>query len=111
MIEATRAISRFTYALGAAGGPSMTVPCDFDREGLPISMQLVADGFDEARLFRAGHAFPRATDFHRQRPVRRRAGRRYRRCGPSGQLRRSVARWHGPACSGIIAWRPRSAVR
>ena len=68
MIEATRAVSRFTYGFGALGLPAMTVPCGFGAGGLPVGMQVVGRWFDEPSVLRAGAAFQAATDHHRQRP-------------------------------------------
>ncbi len=56
------------YAIGAAGVPSMSVPCGFDGKGLPVGMQITAPWWHEATLFRAGGAFQVRTDFHTARP-------------------------------------------
>ena len=68
MIETTRQVARFTYAIGATGLPSLTVPCGFGAGRMPVGMQLVANWFDEAMLFRVGQAFQQRTEFHRVRP-------------------------------------------
>ena len=68
MIAATRQLSRFTVGIGAAGFPAMSVPCGFDRQGLPIGMQLIARPFDEPTLFRAGVAYQERTAFHQRFP-------------------------------------------
>ncbi len=62
MVAATRAISRLTYDVGAAGTPALSVPCGFDRRGLPIGAQLIAPWGGEARLFQAGAALERALE-------------------------------------------------
>jgi aspartyl-tRNA(Asn)/glutamyl-tRNA(Gln) amidotransferase subunit A len=69
MLEATRQLSRFTVGLGAAGFPAMSVPCGFDRQGLPIGMQIVGPAFAEPLLFRAGVDFQSRTDHHKKRPA------------------------------------------
>lgn len=69
MVETTKLVARTTYDLGAAGIPSMSVPCGFDRRGLPIGLQLSAAWGHEDLLFQCGAAFQRATDHHRQRPA------------------------------------------
>ena len=68
MIETTRGLTRFTFALGHSGAPAISLPCGFDRDGMPIGLQLVAPWFSEAVLFRAGFAYQAVTDFHRRRP-------------------------------------------
>jgi aspartyl-tRNA(Asn)/glutamyl-tRNA(Gln) amidotransferase subunit A len=61
--------TRFTYPFNISGFPAMSVPCGFDREGLPIGLQLAAAPWQEALLLRVGHQFQQATDFHRRRPA------------------------------------------
>ena len=63
------AIMQFTGVASLTGLPALNVPCGFDAAGLPIGMQLIGRPFDEATLFRMGHAFQTATDFHLRAPV------------------------------------------
>ena len=65
------AIMQFTGVASLTGLPALSVPCGFDGDGLPIGMQIIGRPFDEATLFRAGHAFQSATPFHRREPVLR----------------------------------------
>ncbi|MFM9994111.1 MAG: amidase [Burkholderiaceae bacterium] len=68
LFEATRSVSRNTYA-GAFGRiPGISLPCGFSAEGLPIGMQLEASSWSESILLRAGCAFQKATDWHLRRP-------------------------------------------
>jgi len=62
----------FTFAsiLNHARVPTLTLPCGFDRSGLPAAFQLISRHFSEARLLEAGHAFQQATDWHTRRPQR-----------------------------------------
>lgn len=59
MVETTRVVSRLTYDVGAAGVPSMSVPCGFDRRGLPVGAQLIAPWGAEALLFQVGAVLER----------------------------------------------------
>jgi len=68
MVATTRLVARNTYDLGAAGLPSLSVPCGFDRRSLPIGMQLTAPWRAEAMLFRVAAAFEAATEHHLRRP-------------------------------------------
>jgi len=44
------------------------VPCGFSPDGLPIGMQIIGRPFDEATIFRVGHQFQQATDWHTREP-------------------------------------------
>ncbi|MDB5732795.1 MAG: amidase [Variovorax sp.] len=63
------AIMQFTGIASLTGLPSMNVPCGFDGDGMPMGMQIIGRPFDEATLFRVGHAFQQATQFHERAPV------------------------------------------
>lgn len=56
MVETTRRIAAFTYEIGAAGFPALSVPCGLDMAGLPVGIQLVAPWGREDRLFRVAQA-------------------------------------------------------
>jgi len=58
----------FTLPANLAGVPGMAFPVGFDRNGLPIGMQLNAPHLAEARLFQATHAYQSVTDWHRRQP-------------------------------------------
>ena len=57
-----------TRPFNTLGIPALSVPCGFDVNGAPIGMQLVGRPFDEAMLYRIGHAYQGATDFHKRVP-------------------------------------------
>jgi aspartyl-tRNA(Asn)/glutamyl-tRNA(Gln) amidotransferase subunit A len=69
MIATTRRLTRLTYAWSLAGLPSASLPCGFDRAGLPIGVQLAAAPFREPTLVRAGAAYQRETDWHLREPA------------------------------------------
>jgi aspartyl-tRNA(Asn)/glutamyl-tRNA(Gln) amidotransferase subunit A len=52
------------------GIPALVLPCGFTAGPpvLPIGIQLCAKHFEEAMLFRVGHAYQSATDWHRRTP-------------------------------------------
>lgn len=62
------AIMQFTGVPSLTGLPSLSVPCGFDENGLPIGMQVIGRPFDERMLFRVGSAYQDLTDFHHQAP-------------------------------------------
>jgi aspartyl-tRNA(Asn)/glutamyl-tRNA(Gln) amidotransferase subunit A len=57
-----------TPPFNLSGLPTLALPCGFARAGLPLSLQLSGRPFDEATVLRAGHAYERATEWHRRRP-------------------------------------------
>ncbi len=69
MITTTGKMARFTYDFAAAGVPALTVPCGFDKQGLPIGMQLIGSWGNDALLFQTAFAFEQATSFHTNRPI------------------------------------------
>jgi aspartyl-tRNA(Asn)/glutamyl-tRNA(Gln) amidotransferase subunit A len=56
--EAVRsAVTRLTGPTNLTGFPSLSVPCGLTISGLPAGMQLIGRPFDEATLYRFGHAY------------------------------------------------------
>ncbi len=49
----------FTTPASLAGLPAVAVPCGSDSSGLPLSLQLMAAPFEEAKLLRSARAFER----------------------------------------------------
>ena len=67
--EDTRlASTRFVRGINVVGFPALSLPCGFDKGGLPIGLQIIGKPFDEVTILRAGAALEDATDFHRQDP-------------------------------------------
>ena len=54
------ALTRFTGPTDLTGHPSLSIPCGTTASGLPVGLQLIGRHFDEATLYRFGHAFDRA---------------------------------------------------
>ena len=50
------------------GAPTISVPCGFSSDRLPLSLQLVGKHLSEQLLCRAGHAYEQATEWHTHRP-------------------------------------------
>jgi aspartyl-tRNA(Asn)/glutamyl-tRNA(Gln) amidotransferase subunit A len=59
---------QFTLPFSWTGVPSISVPCGFDRNGLPIGMQIVGDEMKESLLLQVAAAYERVTEFHRMHP-------------------------------------------
>lgn len=63
------AIMQYTGVASLTGLPSMSVPCGFSADGLPIGMQIIGRPFDEATIFRVGHAYQAVSDWHMREPT------------------------------------------
>jgi aspartyl-tRNA(Asn)/glutamyl-tRNA(Gln) amidotransferase subunit A len=60
-----------TFLGNMTGLPAMSLPCGFSAgpPALPIGLQLYGKAFDELTLFRVGHAYEQATEWHRRKPA------------------------------------------
>ncbi len=58
--------TRYTYPYNFSRNPTLSLPCGFDGEGLPVSLQLIGAHFDEVRLCQVGHAYEQTTSWHTQ---------------------------------------------
>ncbi len=61
-------IQRFTAPADFAGTPTISVPCGFNADGAPLSLQLVGRDRGEVMLCRIAHAYEQATEWHRRHP-------------------------------------------
>ncbi len=50
------------------GNPALVVPSGFDKDGLPLSIQIAGRAFDEATVYRIGHAYEQATRWFEKHP-------------------------------------------
>ena len=62
-------MSRLTRPFNLTGQPTISVPCGFTDEGMPIGMQLAGRQWQEATVLRAAHAYEQATEWHTRRPA------------------------------------------
>ena len=53
-----------TISANLAGIPGLSVPAGFDKDGMPIGLQILAPQLQESRLFNAAHKFERANDYY-----------------------------------------------
>jgi aspartyl-tRNA(Asn)/glutamyl-tRNA(Gln) amidotransferase subunit A len=54
----------FTISVNLAGLPGLSLPCGFDKAGLPIGLQIVGRPFEEERVLQAAYAYEQATEWH-----------------------------------------------
>lgn len=53
----------YTISVNLAGLPGISVPCGLDAGGLPIGVQLIADCFQEKKLFTAAYTYEQNRQF------------------------------------------------
>ena len=54
---------RYTFPYNLTGLPAISIPCGFDRLGLPIGLQIAGRPFDEATVLRVAAAYERTHDW------------------------------------------------
>jgi len=67
-VEQARRLTRFTAPFNLTGLPALSIPCGFDKAGLPIGLQIVSKAWNESSVLRAGFAYERETDWSTRRP-------------------------------------------
>ncbi|HEU4656063.1 MAG TPA: amidase [Capillimicrobium sp.] len=67
-VDVVSDVTRFACLSSAAGLPSLSLPCGFDADGLPIGLQVVGRPCSEDLLCGVGRAYQEATDWHLRAP-------------------------------------------
>ena len=57
-----------TIPANLAGLPAISLPCGFDKSGLPIGLQLIGNVFEEAKLLQVASQFEDAAAVYKNRP-------------------------------------------
>ncbi|MEH2064749.1 MAG: Asp-tRNA(Asn)/Glu-tRNA(Gln) amidotransferase subunit GatA [Nostoc sp.] len=57
-----------TIPVNLAGLPSLSLPCGFDDQGLPIGLQLIGNVLREDLLFQVAYAYEQSTSWHLRKP-------------------------------------------
>lgn len=55
----------YTVSVNLAGLPGISLPCGYDRNGLPIGLQLLGKHFDEKSIIRAAYAYEQTKQYKR----------------------------------------------
>jgi len=58
----------FTIPCNLAGLPGISLPCGFNKQGLPIGLQVLANYFQEEKIFRVAYTYEQNTEFHHRKP-------------------------------------------
>jgi aspartyl-tRNA(Asn)/glutamyl-tRNA(Gln) amidotransferase subunit A len=61
-------LTRYSRVFNFTGLPSISIPCGFTTEELPVGLQLIAPLFDEVGVLQAAQAYEQATQWHLRRP-------------------------------------------
>ncbi len=57
-----------TISANLAGLPALSLPCGFDRDGLPIGMQIIGPHFKEEEILRLAYRYEQETEWGRKKP-------------------------------------------
>jgi len=57
-----------TIPFNVNGLPTLSLPCGFSKEGMPIGMQVASGAFREATVLRVAHAYEQASPWSARRP-------------------------------------------
>ena len=55
----------FTVTANLTGLPAISLPCGFDKDGMPIGLQLIAQRMNDYVLLNAAQAYQQITDWHK----------------------------------------------
>ncbi len=62
--NATVALLRLTMPFNLTGLPTVSFPCGFSNNALPIGIQVAGKPYEEATVLRIAHAYQQLTDWH-----------------------------------------------
>jgi aspartyl-tRNA(Asn)/glutamyl-tRNA(Gln) amidotransferase subunit A len=58
----------FTAPYNQTGMPAISVPCGFNKDKMPIGLQIAGKPFDEPTVFRIAYAYQQAAELYKKRP-------------------------------------------
>ena len=62
------AATRLVRAINVLGLPAISMPCGYDRDGMPLGLQIIGRAFEEATILKVAAALETEGEFRRQRP-------------------------------------------
>ena len=57
-----------TRPFNGYGLPTITIPCGFTKDGMPIGLQITGPRFGEVNVFALAYAYQEATEWHKRKP-------------------------------------------
>jgi aspartyl-tRNA(Asn)/glutamyl-tRNA(Gln) amidotransferase subunit A len=58
----------YTISVNLAGLPALSLPCGFDRQSMPIGLQIIGRPFDEATVLRLAYTYEQSTSWRERKP-------------------------------------------
>ena len=58
----------YTVPVNMAGLPAISIPAGFDKNNMPIGLELIADAFREDKIFNFAYTFEKNTNFNKVKP-------------------------------------------
>ncbi len=55
----------YTVSVNIAGLPGLSVPCGFDKDGMPVGAQIIGKALGDMTVLNAGYAYQSVTDYHK----------------------------------------------
>ncbi len=55
----------YTVSVNLAGIPGISLPCGYDKDGMPVGLQLLGKAFDEKSIIRAAYSFECSREYKR----------------------------------------------
>lgn len=66
--EAVSFFVMYAAPFNYSGSPSITVPCGFDSNDMPLGVQFIGHHFGESKIIQAAYAYEQATEWHKKFP-------------------------------------------
>jgi len=58
----------YTVSVNLAGLPAISLPCGFEKQGLPVGFQLIGNAFEEEKLVSTARVYQKHTIHHKRKP-------------------------------------------
>jgi len=59
----------FTISVNLGGLPAISIPCGFNKDGLPVGLQIIGKPFNEAEILQLAFAYEQSTPWHTKKPL------------------------------------------